>query len=512
MIVPGAPLEHNCAVRNRLYLLCFVSIVLAAVILRMYKAYYTGVIYDEALTYFRFARDLNSAVSDYSAPNNHLLNSILIFFSVKAFGQSGTLLGVPAIRIPAVFFGIVYVISVALTIWLTLTNRMARIIVLALCLFNYYVFDLSILARGYAIALGAVYLELLLIVLYLTRLKDKNKTMVFLFSVLNFTALGAMLTSLYTIVPLNLALLAVVYYSERAVHVKQPGHTEIKSKPFKKTFEVGCAILWFSSLTLALLYKSTIKSAIYYSGKSAELSESPGSILKSLIADCMLRRELYEHTLPIAAALVLLILSVLFVINIIIGKSVSNTALIICSVLSGSILLAYILSTLTRTPMGYTRNHVFWLPLIFLCIGVVADGALALFNLRNVSPIIHKAGKYSLYLIIILISVALIAAMAPSLHAVNISDWKAQSVVGPLARQLKKTAPLRHWKIGFSEELPYNLYPCQFYMNEVYEIKNSNVAVYHISEHKQSGVRPYEYELFREFDCLVVVLEQWPQK
>ncbi|WP_420266666.1 hypothetical protein [Candidatus Magnetominusculus dajiuhuensis] len=492
-------MRHSSNVIHKLYIGCFVAIVLSAVILRMYKACYTGVIYDEALTYFRFARDFNSAVSDYSTTNNHLLNSVLIYLSVNIFGQLGNFMGVPAIRLPAVVFGIVYVVSIAIIIEAALRSRPLKLLVLALCLSNYFIFDLSILARGYAIALGAVYCELLLVIFYPTLLKDYDKSMVFLLSALNFIALGAMLTSLYTIVPINLAFLAVMYHTKNAcVATGKP------SGAFKKVFEMGSAIMCFSSLPLALLYINVIKTIISAAAVNSEINEAPATILKALITEGLFSKwgfHLWNLEMITRAIMlpVMLILAVLFILNIIVNKkTLTPAALIILSVLAASFSLAYIAHTAAGLSLGFTRNHVFWLPMIVLAGGIIADGAL---DARIIGTWFMRAGTCLVCLVLIILTAGPLA----SLHVVTTYDWKPQSVVGPLLRELKKIDATRRWRVGFSDKLQFDLFPYLFYNGEAYRISDSDVAVYPISEQNQHPENLYEYDLFKKFDCIVAL-------
>ncbi|MBF0487959.1 MAG: hypothetical protein HQK98_07335 [Nitrospirae bacterium] len=500
----GRSIVHGSIIIHKLYIGCFVAVVLSAVILRMYKACYTGVIYDEALTYFRFARNFNSAVSDYSTTNNHLLNSVLIYLSVNIFGRLGNFMGVPAIRLPAVFFGIIYVVSIALTIETALRNRPLKLLVLTLCLSNYFIFDLSILARGYAIALGAVYCELFLVILYPTLLKDYDKSMVFLISALNFTALGAMLTSLYTIVPINLAFLAVMYHTKNACAATSKPYGPVKNILLKKVFEMGSAIMCFSSLPLALLYINVIKTIISAAVVNSEINEAPATILKALITECLFSKwgfHLWNFEMIIRDIMLptMLILIALFILNIMVKKrTLTPAALIILSVLATSFLLACGAHAAAGLSLGFTRNHVFWLPMIVLTGGIIADGAL---DARIIGMWFMRAGTCLICLILII----LIAGPLASLHVVTTYDWKPQSVVGPLLRELKKTDATRRWRVGFSDNLEFDLFPYLFYNGEAYSISDSDVAVYPISEQNQHPENLYEYDLFKKFDCIVAL-------
>jgi len=60
--------------------------------------------HDEAYTYITFSRSLFSAMTDYSKPNNHILHSILVYFSTRIFGK-----GAWVVRLPAFLAGVLLV-------------------------------------------------------------------------------------------------------------------------------------------------------------------------------------------------------------------------------------------------------------------------------------------------------------------------------------------------------------------------------------------------------------------
>ncbi len=75
--------------------------VLAGLLLRL-PALNGPVTYDEAYTYIGFAsHSLWGALSDYSLPNNHILHSVLVFFSTSALGNQAW-----ALRLPALLAGL----------------------------------------------------------------------------------------------------------------------------------------------------------------------------------------------------------------------------------------------------------------------------------------------------------------------------------------------------------------------------------------------------------------------
>ena len=85
------------------FLVGVLAITFLAVVLRMERAN-APMVHDEAYTYVAFSRSLFSALTDYSKPNNHVLHSILVYFSTRTFG-----LGAWAVRLPAFLAGVLLV-------------------------------------------------------------------------------------------------------------------------------------------------------------------------------------------------------------------------------------------------------------------------------------------------------------------------------------------------------------------------------------------------------------------
>jgi len=79
------------------------ALIFLAVVFRMENAN-SPMKHDEAYTYITFSRSLFSAITDYSKPNNHILHSILVFFSTKIFGK-----GAWVVRLPAFLAGVLLV-------------------------------------------------------------------------------------------------------------------------------------------------------------------------------------------------------------------------------------------------------------------------------------------------------------------------------------------------------------------------------------------------------------------
>ncbi|MGD0750467.1 MAG: glycosyltransferase family 39 protein [Anaerolineales bacterium] len=79
------------------------ALIFLAVVFRMERAN-SPMAHDEAYTYVTFSRSLFTAMTDYSKPNNHILHSILVYFSTMIFGK-----GAWVVRLPAFLAGVVLV-------------------------------------------------------------------------------------------------------------------------------------------------------------------------------------------------------------------------------------------------------------------------------------------------------------------------------------------------------------------------------------------------------------------
>ena len=119
-------------------------VALFAVVWAVIRACAQSITMDEADTYFWYV-----ATSDMWGffPNNHLLNSLLIWISTHAFGVSTI-----SIRAPALLGAILYV-SACYFLCRTITDRFSVQLPLFVCLtYNPFIFDYMVAARGYGLA------------------------------------------------------------------------------------------------------------------------------------------------------------------------------------------------------------------------------------------------------------------------------------------------------------------------------------------------------------------------
>lgn len=110
------------------------------------RAVQQAITLDEADTYFWFAGREAKWIW-YPFPNNHILNTLLIWLSTHVLGTSALTLRLPAL------FGAALYISVAYFLCRAITGRFALQFATLICLvYNPFVLDYFAAARGYSLA------------------------------------------------------------------------------------------------------------------------------------------------------------------------------------------------------------------------------------------------------------------------------------------------------------------------------------------------------------------------
>lgn len=121
----------------------FLAVFLLGFILRLLELF-RPVRYDEAFTYLAFAmHPLYRGLSDYSAPNNHLFHTFLVFLSTHLLGNTLT-----ALRLPALVGGLLLMPTV-FAVTAAQYNRSAAIAATALVACAPPLIEYSVNARGY---------------------------------------------------------------------------------------------------------------------------------------------------------------------------------------------------------------------------------------------------------------------------------------------------------------------------------------------------------------------------
>lgn len=128
---------------------------------------------DEADSYNTFAAGPPEAVFLPSA-GNHLLNTILERFVTGQFGLTEF-----TVRVPALMGALLYLISTLYLCWLLIEGRALQVLVYACLVFNPFVLDYLVAARGYALAIGCLLVALAAICTVVVRdLKSRNLDLV----------------------------------------------------------------------------------------------------------------------------------------------------------------------------------------------------------------------------------------------------------------------------------------------------------------------------------------------
>ena len=247
----------------------FWLLIIACSLLRIIKASVMPISYDEVFSFLHYAsQNIRGIMSDYSFPNNHLLNSILMKYSVFLFGDSEL-----AIRLPALIFGIFSCIMLYRISCLLIRGDLLRFLFLALSFTHPFILDLHIQARGYSIGMAFSLMGLYMLLNYYNskyELNSKFKRLsVFVMMVLSFT----------------LSIAAVPIYVNFVVSIWGCYYLMVLYKGFvikdKKEFVKAAKLLFFVALPTIILSK------LFYSGISLDPSKLPWGFgfLKDFIGD-----------------------------------------------------------------------------------------------------------------------------------------------------------------------------------------------------------------------------------
>jgi hypothetical protein len=134
---------------NRLELVLFGIISVCLLVYSGVRAYRLPFVHDEGVTYLLFLMGGPSSLMDCYSANNHFLNTILMYFSSKLFGNSEF-----ALRLPNVLFHAVYMLAAFLFVRRRFTNSVFSLCAFLVLNMNPFVLDFFSLARGYGIAMA----------------------------------------------------------------------------------------------------------------------------------------------------------------------------------------------------------------------------------------------------------------------------------------------------------------------------------------------------------------------
>jgi len=172
---------------DRLFLVVLLLITLGGLLIRLLQIN-SAVGYDEAYTFIHFAsKSLRTITTDYSAPNNHIFHSLLVFISYHLFGNH-----VWVLRLPALLAGVLTIPAIYMAGKLVY-DRYAGLIAAVLTALSPMLADYSVNARGYTLVCLFSGLILWLAAVLHKRSSFGGWSLLALFSILGFYTLPVMI-------------------------------------------------------------------------------------------------------------------------------------------------------------------------------------------------------------------------------------------------------------------------------------------------------------------------------
>ena len=491
--------SHNLEVppsspRRNVFAQLFFCVLLFTIAFRIYKADRTGIIFDEARTFRSYAGSVDQALGSYDRPNNHVLNSIFVHYTHQYFGSYEHF-----VRIPSLTAGIIFSLALAFVVHRLVKTKILALASLAMISLVPFVFDYSYLARGYAFALAAIMLQMALVLWWLEHPIPYRYVMLpgVIIALLNFLALGAMLSSILLLSAFNLTF--VLLFSPLILReVPRP------KIPALINFFV---ILPATALPVFLLYRR-IYQQIFSHEQFADFSARWKGwadfvdFLDRLLVESVFGAQDNLGIMLRWLALFLIMGSLLYHIYTF-SRAVKSSrarnflradkaAALLLVTTALALIIMFVYGVIMKQSLGYLRNHVFMIPLVLLCLAVMLD--------RFLCGIKKKSLHQVLSLMITLTICGIIGHNFPSAGSAG-----GQSVSGPLLRCLKQIDPDKNWKIAFSEKAWNHSLAFLYYRQFDYKFSwvkagDCDLYVCLVDERPPQAIC-LEWETFRPFGC-----------
>ena len=113
------------------------------------RACIQSVVIDEADSYVLFAAAPWPDAQLYPASGNHVLNSLGVWVVTRLFGLNELTL-----RTPAIIGAMLYILSAFYLCWLITERNLLKILLFVCLVYNPFVLDYLVAARGYSLAVG----------------------------------------------------------------------------------------------------------------------------------------------------------------------------------------------------------------------------------------------------------------------------------------------------------------------------------------------------------------------
>lgn len=473
-----------------------VLITTVAIGFRIFKGVKTGIIYDEVYTVVNFGQHFRDAVTLYKNPNNnHVLNSILINADRVLFAGQESFY-----RYHTIFFGALYCFSVMYLVWTLITSRLLRIAFVALLTLQWFVFDLSFLARGYSIALAAVFGGLALLVWLLKRkiMTSSVWLPIAILTAMNFLAFGSMLSVLLLLVVINGCYILLFSY-----RVFPEG-----TKPIRQIGIHLVVVSISSSLLLFLLYRYIYRDILAARDIFGTISSLGQHLLEvlwmNMLADSQRWAQgVYILFLTLTAAAIACVIYILIRTRRFQQVSFLNLKQPQSFIVFTTLLFfagMYVYRNIFNMSLGYPRNGVFLIPLFLLSCGIILDSACAFpASVRGRAVCAGFACAVTLMLT---------AAARPCPYAVKVSTWEIQSLARPLVGDLRLIDPYRRWKIGLTKQTWHMNLPLQYYQLCGFPVQQANGGDFDVIviRHSEAAADSFYYreKFYDNFNCHVL--------
>lgn len=443
----------------------FVLIILVSIGLRIYKATYAGMTYDETRTFYHYGNDLNKALHSYTSTNNHILNSVMIYYAYRSFGDLEHF-----IRLPSLIAGIWFVLVTSYIVLKAVKNDVLRLIALAWAISVPMVFDYSYLARGNAMALAAIYSQIAFTI-YLLDHKVRFRFFwapALFIAAMNFIAFGAMLASAITLGAFNLCYCLIYCHhtiSPRPQASESISRARLAGRWLLNSFFNSITILIASACMLYALYRGVLDSAtgsITSASKITAQGNDFADYIYRLLGKLVFRPEDLIGKITFAAVLALVAVCLAFflwklceaarsrrVISYINKPDAGNLVMLVAVL---AIALLFVYNVVLGRWLASERYHVYIMPAFILSMVIVIDRFL---NSFKETSILKSARRCTAVLLI-----TVVLHNLPS-H-INILN-SSMSISRPLLVRLKKIDPDKVWKIAFSKKMKFHYMGFTYY-------------------------------------------------
>ncbi len=519
-------IEHaESSFARKSFIVVFLLVVVFAIGFRIYKANFAGIIYDERANFRIFAGNLNAATKVYTTTNNHVLNSVFMYYAHKYFATYEHF-----IRIPSLIASILFVLSLAYIIHKTVLSKPLQIASFTFISLIPQVVDYSFLARGYAFGLAGIFIQVALII-WLMDNKIKRPLWllpVIIISLMNFLAFGAILSSALLLAAINFAFIFIfsnsIYRPKTLIpntinHAPKSHKRRKKRKTPKPVTEVNKVSLfdkkWFppilnlvsiTILSLAMIgmlyrhiYKDVFNNPVL-KGISKRMAGWPNFV--EFLDLILIKIVLKPYTLP--GTIILIVISILLLAAIAFHAytffrsikqnkwrdrlSLNNPPAFIFVVTAITLILMFIQCVIMRKGLGLMRNHIFLTPLVVICAVVILD--------RFGMALSQKMPGRVIRIFLAIAVLAIILHNRPSPYYIS-----RQGMSGPLLRQLYSLDPQRTWNIGFTGKNMNRSVGFWYYKTNFPQKYKCNLI----------GTKKYNYPL-ASYDVLVCTKQDRPKE